>query len=107
MTSHHADLYTAAARLDESPTELLNGGAVDALSALEASAPDAEAVASARGIEQSDVSALWDRAGTRLRALPGSNDLFPAAAEAATLLYAAAWVLDSGSATTEGLQDLM
>lgn len=31
----------------------------------------------------------------------------PAAAEAATLLYAAAWVLDAGSATTEGLQALM
>lgn len=53
------------------------------------------------------MSALWERAGTRLRELPDANEMFTAAAEAATLLYAAAWVLDSDSATAEGLQTLM
>ena len=107
MTPHPNDLFSVAARLDESPTEILNGGAVDALSALAASAQQAEAAASARGIELATVSALWERAGIRLRELPDANEMFPAAAEAATLLYAAAWVLDSDSVTAEGLQALM
>lgn len=107
MTSHQTDLYAVAARLDESPTEMLNGGATDALGALAASAPEAEAVASSRGVEQATVKALWERADTRLRDLPGPDELFAAAADAATLLYAAAWMLDSECATTDELEALM
>jgi hypothetical protein len=110
MTSHQDDLYTVAARLDESPTEILNGGAVDGLNALAASAQAAAAAASAHGIEPATVTALWARAEVRLRELPDAddaNEMFPAAAEAATLLYAAAWVLDSDSVTAEGLGTLL
>lgn len=42
--THPNDLFTVATRLDESPTEILNGGAVDALNALVASAQLAEAL---------------------------------------------------------------
>ncbi|HEY3864544.1 MAG TPA: hypothetical protein VGL54_00485 [Solirubrobacteraceae bacterium] len=107
MTTHQDDLYTVAARLDESPTEIMNGGAVAGLNALAVSAQAAEAAASAHGIEPTTVTALWERAGVRLRELPDANEMFPAAAEAATLLYAAAWVFDSDSVTAEGLQALM
>ncbi len=105
MTLEAADLFNVAVRLDESPTELLNGGAADALHALDAIAPDS--VASLRGIEVTEVEALWDRAGARLRTMPAPADLFPAAAEAATLLYAAAWAASSDSVTSEGLQSLI
>jgi hypothetical protein len=105
MTSQSADLFSVAVRLDESPVELLNGGAAEALKALDAASP--EAVASERGIDTSEVEALWARAGARLREVPGQDELFPAAAEAATLLYAAAWLLDSDEATTDGLRALM
>ena len=107
MTSRPNDLHSVAERLDETPTEILNGGSLDALNALAATAPTVAAVASARGIDTATVSALWERTGTRLRQLPDANELFPAAAEAATLLHAAAWVMDSESATAEGLRTLM
>jgi hypothetical protein len=107
MTPGSADLYRVAERLDESPMELLNGGAADALRALDASATETEAVASARGIDLSTVNELWERANLVLREAPEPDAVFAAAAEAATLLYTAAWVLDSDSATTEDLRALL
>jgi hypothetical protein len=107
MNTNAADLFLAAERLDESPIELLNGGAADALRALDASASEAEAVAGERGIELSTVNALWERAGARLRAVPDPDAVFAVAADAAVLLYAAAWVLDSDSVTTEQLLNLL
>jgi hypothetical protein len=104
MTPQVADLFGVAVRLDETPTELLNGGAADALRALAAITPDS--VATLHGIEITEVRALWDRAGARLRETPGSDQLFPAAAEAATLLYAAAWAASSESVTPEDLRSL-
>lgn len=105
MILQPASLFSVAVRLDESPIELLNGGAADALCALDAVAP--EAVASLRGIEVTEVKALWDRASARLRELPAPDQLFPAAAEAATFLYAAAWAVGSDSVTSEDLRVLM
>lgn len=106
MTAQATDLFSVAVRLDECPTELLNGGAAEALRALDAAA--SEAMAPGRsGSVTAEVRALWERAGTRLREVPESSQLFPAAAEAATLLYAAAWVLDSDSVTAEDLHTLM
>ena len=107
MTASSADLLRVAERLDEWPMELLNGGAVDALSALDASAPEVQAVANTRGIELSTVNALWERAAARVREVPEPDEVFAAAAEAAGLLYAAAWVMDSDSATTQDLRDLL
>jgi hypothetical protein len=102
MTSQPIDLFSVAVRLDESPEELLNGGATTALHTLDAFSP--EAAASKAGIGVADVKALWDRAGARLREVPEPDELYPAAAEAANLLYAAAWVVNSESATSEDLQ---
>ncbi|MBN1609249.1 MAG: hypothetical protein JW940_21645 [Polyangiaceae bacterium] len=107
MTGHAVQLFEAAERLDESPREMLNGGATDALEVLEASATDIAAAAQIRGIETADVDALLDRTASRLRTLPGEDGVFPAAAEAATLLYATAWVLDSETANAEDLRALM
>jgi hypothetical protein len=105
MTAQSTDLYRVAMRLDESPEELLNGGAITALHALDALPP--EAAASKSGVEVAEVKALWDRAGARLREVPGSDELYPAAAEAANLLYAAAWVAGSNSLTVDDLRTLM
>jgi hypothetical protein len=105
MTSQPPDLFAVAVRLDECPVELLNGGAADALRALAAVAP--EVVASQRGIEVMEVKALWEQAAVRLRDVPAPDQLFPAAAEAASLLYAAAWATNCDSATSEGLQALL
>jgi hypothetical protein len=105
MSARSADLFCVAVRLDEYPSELLNGGAADALRALDAVAP--EAVASRCGIEAADVQALWDRAGAHLRKMPADDMLFPVAAEAATLLYAAAWAVDAERVTSEDLRALM
>jgi len=99
-------LFRAATKLDESPAELLNGGAAEALRALEQCEAEANAAASSQGVEPSAVDALWERAGARLRNVPAQDDLFPAAAEAASLLYAAAWVLHSDTVTTEDLRSL-
>jgi predicted xylose isomerase-like sugar epimerase len=107
MTASSADLFRVAERLDESPTELLNGGATDALRLLDASASEIEAVARTRGIELSTINALWERAGVCLREVPEADAVFSAAANAATLLYTAAWVLESDSATTEDLKALL
>lgn len=100
-------LFRAATRLDETPAELLNGGADEALQALEQCEAEANAAASSQGVEPSAVDALWERAGARLRKVPEQDELYPAAAEAASLLYAAAWVLHSDAVTTEDLQALM
>jgi hypothetical protein len=107
MTPSSADLFSVAERLDESPTELLNGGAADALRLLKASVPETEAVARTRGIDPEVVNALWERASARLRDVPEPSAVFPAAAEAAALLYTAAWVLDSDSLTAEDLKAAM
>jgi hypothetical protein len=107
MTSCSADLLTAAERLDESPEELLNGGAIAALQALESCQPDIEAVAAAHGVDLPSLNALWERASARLRETPPLEQLFPAAAEAAVLLYSAAWVLRAESVTTEDLQSMI
>lgn len=105
MTAQAADLLSVAVRLDECPTELLNGGATEALRALDAAAP--EAASGHSGTVTEEIRALWERAGIRLREVPEPGQLFPAAAEAATLLYAAAWALDSESVTAEDLHILM
>lgn len=107
MTSCSADLLTAAERLDESPEELLNGGAIAALQALETCQTDIEAVAAAHGVDATTLNALWERAGARLRETPPLEDLFPAAADAAALLYSAAWVLVAESVTAEDLQSII
>jgi hypothetical protein len=101
MNAVAASLFEAAERLDESPIELLNGGAHDALHALSRSSADAEAAANERGLDTAAVAALWQRADARLRATPPADAVFAAAADAASLLYAAAWVLDSDAVTTE------
>jgi hypothetical protein len=103
--SKPTDLYQVAARLDESPEELLNGGAAEALRALNAVSP--EVVASQRGIAVIEVKALWDRAGARLGQTPGPDELYPAAAEAATLLYGAAWVANSDAATVDDVRAII
>jgi hypothetical protein len=100
-------LFRAATKLDESPAELLNGGAAEALQVLEQCEAEAAAAAASQGVESSAVDALWERAGARLQKLPEQDELFPAAAEAASLLYAAAWVLHSDAVTTEDLRSLM
>lgn len=105
MTAQATNLYSVAVRLDESPEELLNGGAAQALHALDAFPP--ETAASKSGVAVAEVTALWDRAGERLRDLPAPDELYPAAAEAASLLYAAAWVVGSDSVMSEDLQALM
>jgi hypothetical protein len=87
--------------------ELLNGGAAEALLVLGASASETEGVARDRGIELAVISALWEQAEARLRDAPEPHAVFPAAAEAAALLYAAAWVLESDAATTEDLRALL
>jgi hypothetical protein len=107
MTSCSADLLTAAERLDESPEELLNGGATAALQALESCRTDVEAVAAAHGVDFPTLDALWERASARLRETPPLEQLFPAAADAAALLYSAAWVLRAESVTTEDLQSMI
>jgi hypothetical protein len=107
MTSCSADLLTAAERLDESPEELLNGGAIAALQALESCQTDIEVVAAAHGIDLPALNALWEHARARLRETPTPEQLFPAAADAAALLYSAAWVLRAESVTTEDLQSMI
>jgi hypothetical protein len=102
-----SDLYRVAERLDESPMELLNSGAADALRALDASAPQTEVVAAERDIDPSAMNQLWERAELRLRETPGPDEVFSAAAEAASLLYTAAWVLESESANTEDIRSLL
>jgi hypothetical protein len=105
MNSQPTDLYRVAVRLDEEPEELLNGGASEGLRVLGTISP--EVVASERGIDLADVKALWDRAGARLSEVPAPDELYPAAAEAATLLYGAAWIAGSDSATAEDVRALI
>ncbi len=107
MTPVSADLFGVAERLDESPTELLNGGATEGLRALAASESQARALATTRGLDVDTVRALWERAGARLREQPEVDALYPAAAEAAALLYTAAWVIDADSATDDDVRALM
>jgi hypothetical protein len=108
MSSHATDLFKAAGRLDEKPEELLNGGATDALRVLADSVEERDEAAAARGIDKATVSALWDRADALLRSAPSSEDeLFPTAANAAVVLYGAAWVLGSDSVGREDVLALM
>jgi hypothetical protein len=58
-------------------------------------------------VESQAVEELWERASARLRDVPERSELFPAAADAANLLYTAAWVLRSDSVTTEDLRSLL
>ena len=102
-----AELLRVAERLDDSPTELLNGGAAEALRALSHSSTEIEEIARARGIEISAVNELWERASQRLRDVPDEEEVFPAAAEAASLLYTAAWVLQSDSASSKDIRDVL
>jgi hypothetical protein len=70
---------------------LLNGGASDALRALAESRSDAQAIALSRDIDLAIVNELWHRADMCLHRTPGDDDtVFSAAAEVASLLYAAA-----------------
>jgi hypothetical protein len=107
MAPHWANLFTAAERLDESPEEMLNGGATAALRTLESCQPDIEAVALSRSVDVTELNALWKRADARLRETPSPEELFPAAADAAALLYAAAWVLHADSVTTADLRSVL
>jgi hypothetical protein len=107
MTSCSADLFTAAERLDESPEELLNGGAVEALRALQSCQPEIEEVAARRGIDLTALNALWERASVRLRETPAPEELFPAAADAAGLLYAVAWALRADTVTPDDLRSMI
>lgn len=107
MTPISTALFHAAQRLDESPTAILNGGAYDALEALAAAAAETGAVAAARGIELSVMNELWARADACLREIPQGDDVYPAAAEAASLLYMAAWAVGSDEATTEQLREVL
>ena len=43
---------------------------------------------------------LWDRAAASLRRTPEAGELFAFAADAAVLLYAAAWFLEATGVTT-------
>jgi hypothetical protein len=106
MTPTSDALFRAAQRLDESPMTILNGGASDALLALNEAASETESIAHARGIEVADVNELWSRAATRLREV-SVEDVYVAAAEAASLLYTAAWVLGSESATADELRSIL
>lgn len=108
MSSYAAALFQAAERLDETPEELLNGGARDALRVLADSVQERDSTAIARGIDKATVSALWDRADALLRSTPSSEDeLFPTAADAAVVLYGAAWVLGSDSVRREDILALV
>jgi hypothetical protein len=107
MTPSSSSLFHAAQRLDESPLAILNGGASDALDALEAAAPETAAAAEARGIEVAVMNELWSRADARLREVPQGEAVYEAAAEAASLLYMAAWAIGSDSATTEQLREVL
>jgi hypothetical protein len=107
MTESSAALFGAAQKLDETPMAMLNGGASDALSALNAAAPEVQIVARTRDIDVAVVNELWERAEARLREAPEPDAVFEAAAEAASLLYVAAWVFGSESATTDDLRDLL
>ena len=107
MTADPVALLRVAELLDDSPLELLNGGAAAALGALEESSPHVQGIAEARGIEPAVVTELWERANERLRNMPAADDVFAASAEAASLLYTAAWVLESDSATTEDVRAVL
>jgi hypothetical protein len=108
MTANAAELLRVAKRLDDFPMSLLNGGSSDASRALAASEPEAEAIAASRGIDCATVRQLWDRADVCLRETPGDDDaVFSRAAELASLLYTAAWMLESSSATTDDLTALL
>jgi hypothetical protein len=86
---------------------MLNGGASDALEALEAAASETAEVARGRGIDGAALDELWARTDARLREVPEQDAIYPAAAEAASLLYTAAWVISSEDATTEQLRDVL
>ena len=107
MTTNATELLRVAERLDDFPMALLNGGASEALQALAASESEGETVATSRGIDPATVNELWQRADACLRQTPEDDAVFSTAAEAASLLYAAAWVLESDSATTEDVRDLL
>lgn len=107
MTEASSELQRVAETLDESPTELLNGGAAEGLRALNAATSELQGIADARGLELSTVNELWERASVRLSDVPDEAALFPAAAEAAGLLYTAAWLMESEAATTEDVRDLL
>lgn len=102
-----AQLFVVAETLDESPAELLNGAASAGLHALDATAGEIAALASARGLDATSLEDLWSRAQHRLTEMPNPADVYEAAAEAATLLYAAAWVVESDSVTVEELASLV
>ena len=108
MSAYATELFKAAERLDEKPEELRNGGASDALRVLADSVEERDSTAMARGIDKATVSALWDRADALLRSAPSSDaELFPTAANAAVVLYGAAWVLGSDSVGREDILALM
>jgi hypothetical protein len=105
--SASADLFNAAVVLDESPVEMLNGGAAEGLRALEASAGLGAELAVRRNVDPDAIHSLWDRAATALRRSPDGDELFPTAADAAVLLYAAAWFLGADDATTAQREQLL
>lgn len=105
--SASADLFNAALVLDESPITMLNGGAAVGLRALEASAGLGEELAVRRNVDPDAIHTLWARAATVLRRTPDADELFPTAADAAVLLYAAAWFLEADDVTTAQLEQLL
>lgn len=102
-----SDLYRAAAQLDESPIDLRNGTAAEALHALEACAGTISEVAARHGLGVEKVELLWHRARTSLQQGADAEDVFASAAEAATLLYVAAWLLEVPAATASDLDLLL
>jgi hypothetical protein len=106
MTPYAAELFGAAVTLDESPEDFLNGGAAAGLQALHASASVASVIAAEKEIDPAIVDALWDQAVSRLTEMPAPDNLFAAAAEAANLLYAAAWVLEAVELTADDVRVL-
>jgi len=104
--THAAELFEAAVTLDESPDDLLNGGAAAGLQALRASAPVASAIAAEKELDPVIVDELWGRAVSRLTEMPAPDELFAAAAEAASLLYTAAWMLEAGEPTADDVRTL-
>jgi hypothetical protein len=90
-------LFSAAVRLDELPRHTLAYEAGTALEALEQTHDAARDTAAQKGFDASLVDAVWGDAAARLRAGP-EDDLFRAAADAASLLYTAAWLLDTPEA---------
>jgi hypothetical protein len=100
------DLRQAAQRLDDCPSVMLNGGAHSALVALAKAADEGQQRADLWGLE-AEVTELWARATRQLEAVPSVEALYPAAANAAVMLYTASWFLTAPNPTAGDLQAIL